>query len=579
MSISKLDIANFGSFNGFIWRNSIKDHGGNVQNFKRLNIIYGRNYSGKTTLSRIFRSLQTNQIPTNYSVPSFIIYGDKGDVNQSRVLVHGYDIRVYNRDFVNDNLSFLVNQEEGEIKTFAIVGEKNKEIEDAIANIEVQLGSVEKKSGLKHELETKRREQDRAISVQKAAEEALSEKFKNQAKFLKENKDYVPAVYTIRDITADLEKVKKLGFQLLTQEEVSSKLALLKQEVLPDITGNVSISLKFSSLAAKADSLLQRMITPTQAIQELLNDSILQLWVKDGMHHHRGKRETCAFCRQTLPQGIWQVLDSHFSKESTELESEIDSSIASVDAEIRRIPTFLTLTSDKFYSEEGIVFDARKNSLETCLDVYKQDLEALKTALQKRKNSLFQTIDLPIANHDTKLIEQLIDSINELVDRSNSRSKTLGADKKAARDLLRLSDVATFISTIGYDAELNRIAGLKATADTARISFSNAEKEIIKLDSEVTVLRGKQKDERKGADRVNSLLNHFFGHDGITLEAQDNQDKTAVKFQIMRDGQSAYNLSEGECSLIAFCYFMAKLEEPESKDKELIIYIDDPISK
>ena len=46
----------------------------------------------------------------------------------------------------------------------------------------------------------------------------------------------------------------------------------------------------------------------------------------------------------------------------------------------------------------------------------------------------------------------------------------------------------------------------------------------------------------------------------------------------MRNGQSAYNLSEGECSLIAFCYFMAKLEEPESKGKEMIIYIDDPIS-
>jgi len=46
----------------------------------------------------------------------------------------------------------------------------------------------------------------------------------------------------------------------------------------------------------------------------------------------------------------------------------------------------------------------------------------------------------------------------------------------------------------------------------------------------------------------------------------------------MRGGKSAFNLSEGECSLIAFCYFIAKLEEPESKGKELIIYIDDPIS-
>lgn len=94
----------------------------------------------------------------------------------------------------------------------------------------------------------------------------------------------------------------------------------------------------------------------------------------------------------------------------------------------------------------------------------------------------------------------------------------------------------------------------------------------------MTRLQGQQKDERKGAERVNDLLNHFFGHDGIKLEAKDNAEKTSVKFEVTRDGKSAYNLSEGECSLIAFCYFIAKLEEPDSKGKDLIIYIDDPIS-
>ncbi|MEB2509172.1 AAA family ATPase [Burkholderia multivorans] len=77
---------------------------------------------------------------------------------------------------------------------------------------------------------------------------------------------------------------------------------------------------------------------------------------------------------------------------------------------------------------------------------------------------------------------------------------------------------------------------------------------------------------------MNDLLNHFFGHDDIKLEAKDNAEKTAVKFEVTRDGKSAYNLSEGECSLISFCYFIAKLEEPDSKGKDLIIYIDDPIS-
>lgn len=46
----------------------------------------------------------------------------------------------------------------------------------------------------------------------------------------------------------------------------------------------------------------------------------------------------------------------------------------------------------------------------------------------------------------------------------------------------------------------------------------------------------------------------------------------------MRDGKRAYHLSEGECSLIAFCYFMAKLDDIETKETNPIIWIDDPIS-
>jgi wobble nucleotide-excising tRNase len=151
-------------------------------------------------------------------------------------------------------------------------------------------------------------------------------------------------------------------------------------------------------------------------------------------------------------------------------------------------------------------------------------------------------------------------------------------DKTAAREALRLTDVDAFASTIDYAAELERVAVLKSQADKAATGYSKAESAIREAEADVQNLRARQKDERKGAQRVNSLLNNFFCHGGIKLEARNSTDKATVKFEITRDGKAAYNLSEGECSLIAFCYFIAKLEEPESKGKNLIIYIDDPIS-
>ena len=129
--INQIDIASFGSFSGLEWKKAVRDSGNNVKTFQRLNILYGRNYSGKTTLSRIFRALETHKLPMNYVDSSFTVAGDKGSVTCSGLLTHKYDVRVYNRDFVTDNLSFLINQDGGEIKTFAIVGEKNKEIDEA----------------------------------------------------------------------------------------------------------------------------------------------------------------------------------------------------------------------------------------------------------------------------------------------------------------------------------------------------------------------------------------------------------------------------------------------------------------
>lgn len=576
--ISQIDIASFGSFSGLTWKKSIRV-GNSVLNFKRLNILYGRNYSGKTTLSRIFRALETGRIPLNYTSPSFTVYGDKGDVTQTGIATHGYDIRVYNRDFVSDNLSFLVNQASGEIKTFAIVGEKNKEIEEAIATIETELGSVETKAGLRYDLEGKRNERERTKRIHQTTSASLEEKLRSHANDkIKKNREYGTPLYNIESIKKDIAAAKKDDFKPLTTEEQTAKLALLKQEALSDITEPIIINLKIESIKQTAEDLLSKTITPTKPIQELLNDSVLQLWVKQGIPLHREKRSTCAFCRQDLPHDIWQALDSHFSKESSDLESSIESCLTSITAEIAAVSRFVSLTGDRFYSEEKAAFELSKNALDETLVAYKQDLEALQAALKTRKDSLFKAVPMPAFRHDSVAIQQHADAINNLITQNNGRTKTLEKDKSTARDALRLTDVASFIDDINYDAELIRIADLKKEADSANTTFSEAGQEITKREENVSQLRGQQKDERKGAEKVNSLLNHFFGHDGIKLEAKDNAEKTAVKFEITRDGKSAYNLSEGECSLIAFCYFIAKLEEPDSKGKELIIYVDDPIS-
>ena len=92
-------------YSDFDWDASVRESNGRISEFKGVNIIYGRNYSGKTTLSRIFRSLETGLISDKYTAPRFeleLTVG--GSIDQSNIPLKLAKVRVFNEDFVRENL-------------------------------------------------------------------------------------------------------------------------------------------------------------------------------------------------------------------------------------------------------------------------------------------------------------------------------------------------------------------------------------------------------------------------------------------------------------------------------------------
>ena len=148
-------INNLAVFQNFNWDANIRDEGNNVVLFKSINIFYGRNYSGKTTLSRIIRALETGNISDKYENPEFeVSIKDIVDATQNSLTAHGKKIRVFNEDFVKDNLRFIVNSDES-ITPFAIIG-GNATIETEIQTLKNDLGSdtEESESGFYLELKS-----------------------------------------------------------------------------------------------------------------------------------------------------------------------------------------------------------------------------------------------------------------------------------------------------------------------------------------------------------------------------------------------------------------------------------------
>lgn len=117
-----ISVKNFGSFEDYRW-NCKKE-------FNKLNIIFGWNYSGKTTLSRIFRSFETQE---NYHFESSFELHTEGGKKLTEMDLHDVpNIRVFNKDYVKANL----NWNDSEIRPFAVIGRESIELMEHLNELE-----------------------------------------------------------------------------------------------------------------------------------------------------------------------------------------------------------------------------------------------------------------------------------------------------------------------------------------------------------------------------------------------------------------------------------------------------------
>ena len=256
--------------------------------------------------------------------------------------------------------------------------------------------------------------------------------------------------------------------------------------------------------------------------------------------------------------------------------------ILSIEAEKTRVPKLLSIKTNNFYSNFNPDLEKLKEQFETNSISYIKTLDALKSQLEERKNDIFnsRTFVEPVS------VEQSFSATRRtyevLREQSNRFTRQLSDKQSRARIVLRLHEVFTFANDINYGGEQKAIEILGEALRKAEIVKKGAISAVVDIRSKISKLKAQLKDESKGADRVNDYLNNFFGHQFLTLKAikygAGEDEMTGYRFVVTRNGEKAHHLSQGECGLIAFCYFMAKLDDVDTRGLEPIIWIDDPVS-
>ena len=580
-------IKNLAVFQNFIWDSSVRDATSNVQLFKDINVIYGRNYSGKTTLSRIVRALEKGGISDKYENPEFeVCIKDLADATQANLTSHGKKIRVFNEDFVRDNLRFIINPNDS-INPFAILG-GNNDLQTEIDALKLALGKNDEGCETGFYLELKNAKEIAATSKQayesanSTLNQQLSYKATNNPNGIKyKSERFGDQNYNISKLKEEIIIVTEPTFTPLTDAQVNEKDTLLKERVNQDVRSLSKHTIDIPTISIKAEELIIKPISSSDKIEQLVKNAVLNRWVKDGRQHHKDKLDKCAFCGSDITEERWNELDSHFDEESEILEKEIDALLLEIQQHVAELNNCLSINKTVFYAKYHKDIERLIAFRQYVIDSIKLELGKISEQLTNRKNDLLNTKIFTSIKNNSKRLEWCWQIFENIRTKANTYSTLLGEEQSEAKKLLRLREVSDFANSIQYTTEALRIDGLKAIADTKAQEKANIEQ---KIQNQIKAIEDKERlmnDEEKGALKVNEYLNNFFGHDFLTLEALEEPDQFGAKkirFEIIRNGKKAHHLSEGECSLIAFCYFMAKLEDVDTKGSKPIIWIDDPIS-
>ncbi|EAH8341892.1 RloC protein, partial [Campylobacter jejuni] len=283
----------------------------------------------------------------------------------------------------------------------------------------------------------------------------------------------------------------------------------------------------------------------------------------------------------TLERIAWienNIKDDSGEKEQIEKElKDLLDNFESYKLESKKL--LLGIEYENFYSNYKDIFIGLKEQLGVSIANYNEELLKIEKKLTKKKKDVFTPMKLENINDFSDEILQILNKIENLCKENNEYAKNLLSKQDEARKKLRLNEVAKFAKDSDCFAKQDEIKNLGQKLSNMQSTIETEKNEINNYNLEIEKYKEKLSNLETSTSNINKYLKSYFGHNMLELKVKkDDKGQLNGEFEILRNGKQAKNLSEGECSLVAFCYFVASLEDAKTKDKNPIIWIDDPIS-
>lgn len=523
-----------------------------LSDFGSKNIIYGWNYSGKTTLSRLFAVLGQGKPYAECPSATFEVQISTGQsVTETTLSTSNLKVEVFNSDFVAANLSWTGE----DFQSILLLGDESIEAEKAIERWSKRLTECRSRWA---NTRTKISDIDGRISGAKTT----------TAKTIKTTLEIVEAFNATHLVSETTRLPADPRGAVLSDEAYAADMRLAmasEQEQLPTVPSVSTPTLSLLALFQDASLLLDHLPAISTTLDHLRAHADIARWVEQGLSLHQDAA-ACEFCGGSLTDERLTQLRGHFSKDLVQHKASLSTLHTRLEA-AQLATEWLTPTA--FAAQ----FQAEATTLNTRLkylcETYNNELVRLMVAVQAKVDDPFVDQSALVMFPDmSPVLEGAFSKAKELIQRNNKSIGNLGQEKKSAIGRLK----AHFAARFALDP-----TQAKESEDRARAVRYQGRLKVLGegMGQQIKALQAKIHQAQKGGQRLNERISGLLGTGIIQIEVVRVND--IDRFALRRQGQPARNLSDGERTAIAFAFFLTKLEEHKSLD-DVIVYIDDPIS-
>ena len=560
---------------------------GNDFNDGRINIFYGRNYSGKSTYSKIFQSIELKQLPEKYENIDFEVKLANHRIIKSNEIGSDLpiDCKVFNQQFIDDNI-YLHN--DNKLNSFQIsigsdTNETLKKIED------IRLNELKPRNEKLSQVESDITKKQKKL---KSSENVLNSKLRTTASKIKNLKNPSVVVgnkYDIRDIKEEFKKYSA-HFPILPLQDDEKAVAELEKNVeqakirilekninKPQKIDLVSFdkNFNFTLFLENTKKLLSKVVSVSNILDEYKDSPDKINWIKHGVDIHGDNPEKCVFCGNGIDGELIKNLKLAFSDELSSLENELVLQNNRIKSEIQKLDAIPNINKEDYFKDSVSDIQNINKEIENNINNRKRVLEILESKISEKQRDIFSKIEI----NDLNWIDfsEIQVEINSLYDGTIKQIEQFEDRKTKSIDFLRRYYIVKEFPVSEFTKLSQEVDQLEEYINENSKEQKKLKEEKEKFEQDIIELEGSLKSESEAAKRINMILQNSLAHSEMSLKSV--YDEEGIYFEVSRNEERAYNLSEGEKSLIAFAYYITRLESLSTEEKsKTILFIDDPVS-